>query len=133
MFSVSEILVTAAKGLRRTPVFLFALAVEPLIGPLLGRGWRQIEVFGVAPDPTAIGTLGIAPLAAGRAGRVLLVLPAIWCVISGVTLWAMEAPDAWVPPMAAILAVFLSVGKRRLLLPPETESERTSLPDRGWR
>ena len=26
--------------------------VQPLIGPLVGRGWMQAEVFGVAPDPT---------------------------------------------------------------------------------
>ena len=32
-------------------VFVFAL-IEPLLGLLSGRSWRQLEVFGVAPDPT---------------------------------------------------------------------------------
>ena len=41
--------------------------VEPLAGPLLGRGWRQVEIFGVAPDPTAVATLG-TPARRPRAG-----------------------------------------------------------------
>ena len=35
-------------------IFLFALVVAPLIGPLFGRTWRQVEIFGVAPDPKQI-------------------------------------------------------------------------------
>ena len=31
-------------------IFLFALAIEPILGPLFGRGWRQVEIFGVAPE-----------------------------------------------------------------------------------
>ncbi len=95
--------------------FVFALAVQPLIGLLLGRGWRQIEIFGIAPDPTALATLGILLLATGRARWHLIVIPAIWCAISGATLWTMEAPDAWVLPLAAILVVFLAARKSRVL------------------
>src|SRR5262249_30579984 len=45
-----------ANWVRRAGValFLFALAVQPLIGPLLGRPWRQVEIFGIAPDPTVV-------------------------------------------------------------------------------
>jgi hypothetical protein len=95
--------------------FFFALAVQPLIGLLLGRGWRQIEIFGIAPDPTALATLAILLLATGRAHWHLIVIPAIWCAISGATLLAMEAPDAWVLPLAAGLVVFLAARKSRVL------------------
>ena len=44
-------------------LFTFALLIQPLIGPLMGRPWTQAEVFGMAPDPTALGTLGFALLA----------------------------------------------------------------------
>jgi hypothetical protein len=94
-------------------ILLFALVVEPTISPLLGRGWRQIEIFGVAPDPTAVATLGVAALAAGRAKWVVIAVPVIWCAISGATLTAMKAPDAWVTPLAAALAVSLAVWKTR--------------------
>jgi Family of unknown function (DUF6064) len=49
-------------GRARSPALLllaFALAVQPMIGTLLGRPWRQVEVLGLAPDPTVLGTLGL--------------------------------------------------------------------------
>lgn len=97
-------------------IFLFALAAEPMVGPMLGRSWRQVEIFGVAPDPTTVATLGILLLGAGRGRWVLIVVPAIWCAISGATLWAMKAPDAWIPPLSALLVVSLMIsnGLRRL-------------------
>ncbi|MGK9167983.1 MFS transporter permease [Inquilinus limosus] len=98
-------------------IFLFALLLQPAIGLLLGRGWRQAEIFGVAPDPTAIGTLGLLLAAAGPARWGLMVLPVLWCAATGATLWAMSAPDAWVAPAAALLALALaawqSLGKAR--------------------
>ncbi len=99
-------------------IFLFALAVEPTIGPLLGRGWGQAEIFGVAPDPTAVATLGLLLLAKGRGRWTLFVVPAVWCAISGATLLAMKAPDAWIPPLAALLvmavAIHQKLARRRL-------------------
>ena len=94
-------------------IFLFALVVEPLIGPLLGRSWRQIEIFGVAPDPTAVATLGILLLATGRGRWALFVVPAIWCAITGATLLAMKAPDFWIPPLVAVLVVMLAIRHTR--------------------
>lgn len=89
-------------------IFVFALCVLPLIGPLIGRRWSQIELFGLAPDPTALATLGL--LAGSRKPRwLLLAIPLLWCVASGATLWTMEAPDAFVLPLAAALALLLSV------------------------
>ena len=90
-------------------IFLLALAVEPAVGLLVRRSWRQVEIFGVAPDPTAVATLGILLLAKGRGRWALFVVPAIWCAISGVTLLAMKAPDAWIPPLAAVLVVSLAI------------------------
>jgi hypothetical protein len=94
-------------------IFLFALVVEPLVGPLLGRGWRQVEVFGVAPDPTAVATLGILLLGRGRGRGWLMVIPAIWCAITGATLLAMKAQDFWIPPVAAAFAVLLASWQAR--------------------
>jgi hypothetical protein len=89
-------------------VFLLALVVHPLIGSLLSRSFRQVEVFGVAPDPTAIGTLGILLLATGRLRWELIAVPVLWCVISGASLAAMDAPAAWIMPAAAALVVILA-------------------------
>jgi Family of unknown function (DUF6064) len=92
-------------------IFLFALVVQPLIGPLVGREWTQVEVFGVAPDPTAVATLGLLLAATGRTFWELLIIPLIWCAIGGATLWAMASPDAPVLPAAAALVLLLSAWK----------------------
>jgi hypothetical protein len=86
-------------------LFAFALAVQPLIGPLLaGRPWTQVEIFGVAPDPTVVATLGVL-LATERPPWHLSAIPLAWCAISGATLWAMQSLDALILPGAAFLVV----------------------------
>jgi len=79
------------------------VVLYPLLAPLLGRPWTQAEIFGVAPDPTAVGTIGALLLARGRIAW-LLALPLLWCAISALTLWTMEAPDAAVPASVLVLA-----------------------------
>ncbi len=84
-------------------ILLYALVIHPLIPWLSGRPWTQAEIFGLAPDPTAIATLGVL-LAADRPRWHLLALPLLWCAISGLTLWTMESPEAPVVPVLAGLA-----------------------------
>jgi Family of unknown function (DUF6064) len=98
-------------------ILLFALAVAPLTGPLLGRTFRAIELFGVAPDPTAVGTLGVLLLARLRRRWLLMVVPVVWCAVAGLTLFAMKAPDFWVAPSAAVVAVVLAARHRRVVVP----------------
>ena len=69
-----------------------ALALYPLLAPTLGRGWAQAEVFGMAPDPTALLSLGLLLALPLRRVGWLLVIPLAWCVTSGATLWAMASP-----------------------------------------
>jgi hypothetical protein len=91
--------------------FLFALIAPPLIGPLLiGRPWTQVELFGLAPDPTVVATLGVV-VAAARPLWHLAVVPLAWCAIAGATLWTMGSPDALVLPAAAVLAIALMAWK----------------------
>lgn len=87
-----------------TMVFLFALVV-PFAAPLLGRGWRASEVFGIAPDPTAVGTLGLLLLARAKRRWMLLVFPVLWCAVSGAVLWVLKSPDFWIPPLAATMVI----------------------------
>jgi hypothetical protein len=92
-------------------VFLFALVVQPLIGPIMGRPWLQAEIFGMAPDPTVIATLGILLLASHRSAWALLPIPIIWSGIGGATPWAMESGEALMMPMAALLVLLLAAWK----------------------
>lgn len=103
---------------------LFAIAGLPWLGLLLGRPLVQAEVFGLAPDPTVLGTLGLLVLLRSdeRAvdsmpARVLAALlwpvPLLWCLVSGATLWAMRAPDAALMPCAGLLAAVVALRSRR--------------------
>jgi hypothetical protein len=94
-------------------IFLFALLLQPVIGLLLGRSWRQVELFGLAPDPTAVATLGILLRGEGRTRWKPMIVPVLWCAITGATLWTMRAPDFWIAPAAALLAVVLAAWNAR--------------------
>lgn len=84
---------------------LCALAVlgYPLLAPVSGRGWDRAEVFGIAPDPTAVATLGV--LLACRAHPLYWLIPLAWCAVSGATLMELRVGYAWLLPTFAILAV----------------------------
>lgn len=88
-------------------LILFGLAslFYPLLAPSLGRGWSRAEVFGIAPDPTAVGTLGLLLLAHGSGRGLAMTVPLLWCLVSGATLWAMGSPEAWIVGPAAALVV----------------------------
>lgn len=85
-------------------LFAFSVVAYPVLAPLLGRGWRQAEVFGLAPDPTVIGTAGLL-LLTGQFQWKLGVVPLAWCLFSGLTLWAMQSPEAIVLGLAALTFV----------------------------
>lgn len=91
-------------------IFGFALFAYPLLAPVSDRPWRQMEMFGLAPDPTAVATLGLL-LLARRTPWLLWPIPLLWCVLSGATLFTLGAPDAWVAPAAALLALLLVAWK----------------------
>ena len=91
-------------------IFVFALFAWPLVGRLLGRPWPQTEIFGIAPDPTVVATLGVL-IAADRSHWELLLVPLLWCAISGATLWVMQSPDAFLAPAAALLALVIACWK----------------------
>jgi len=99
--------VTFRAGRSRAGLGLFAvaLALYPLLAPLLGRGVGQAEVFGVVPDPTAVGTVGLLVLADGKGRAALLAAPMAWCVLAGATLWAMGSAEAWLPALAIVVAM----------------------------
>src|SRR5215510_14909883 len=76
------------------------VVLYPLLAPLSGRPWTQAEIFGIAPEATAVATIGALLLAEGHIAT-LLALPLLWCAISALTLWTMEAPNA--PAVASAL------------------------------
>ncbi len=95
-------------------LYLYALALHPFIGLISGRPILGAELFGITPDPTAIGTLGL--LLAAQPGRwtwLLLAPPLLWCAASAATLFAMEAWEGWIPLAAIALTLTARAAARR--------------------
>ncbi len=87
---------TQRGGRRRLGLGLiaFALFVQPVLGLLLaGRPWREAELFGVAPDPTALATVGLLLLLAPRAppAWALWPIPILWCLVGAMTQWTLAS------------------------------------------
>lgn len=81
-------------GSRRAGVGVIAAAVLlwPLTAPLTGRTWTEAEFFGLAPEPTALATLGWL-LAVGRRAAWLVPVPLVSVVLGVGMLWLLYGPD----------------------------------------
>jgi hypothetical protein len=84
-------------------LLVLVAAAQPLLAPATGRGWPAAEVFALAPDPTAIATLGLLLVLRGPMVWVLVPIPLAWCALSALTLWTMGEPVAAALPLAACL------------------------------
>lgn len=86
-----------------------ALVLEPIAGRIAGRSWRQVEMFGLTPDPTAIATLAFLALSTTRPHRGLIVIPAVWCAVGAATLSALGSPEAWLVMFAGLAGLILAL------------------------
>ena len=95
-------------------LLLFALFVQPLFGAWSAGRWPAAPLAGLLPDPTAVATLGFVLAGGGPVRWPLLAIPLLWCAVSGVLLWAMESPAAFVMLGAGAIALALAVARQRL-------------------
>lgn len=99
-------------GLLGLGVVIFAVLVHPLIGLAAGRTWTGVELFGLAPDPTALGTLGLLLMTPWRQRWVLALLPLLWCILSGLTYLAMGVPHGLITPLMGVAAAGATLVRR---------------------
>lgn len=97
--------------------FTFALLAMAIVGytviaALMQKPLAAAEIFGIAPDPTAVATLAVLALAQGRMRWPLMVLPLLWSIVTGATLWTMGSSEFFVAPAGAAVAVALAIGRR---------------------
>ncbi|TCT02636.1 DUF6064 family protein [Aquabacter spiritensis] len=96
-------------GVAGLTLALVALLVFPVLPLAAGRPFACAEVFGIAPDPTVIATIGVLLIVRGGWLAVLLPIPLLWCVFSGLTLLAMDETQAWLLLGAPALTFGLGV------------------------
>ena len=95
----------------RAAIALVAIIVigYPLLAPITGRVWSSAEVFGVAPDPTALATVAALAFAQRRIRWALLPIPLLWCAFTALTLRAMKSPEFFVVIGVGLLASIVAL------------------------
>lgn len=96
---------------------LLVATLYPLLALAWGRPLAQSEWFGLMPDPTALATLGMLLClrrgdAPGRPSinRIwLMLIPLLWCAVTGATLWTLNAGDWFLLPVAGALALGMAL------------------------
>jgi len=87
-------------------IALLGLIGLPFIAPLTDGSCYQSEVFGIHADPTAMTTLGLTLIIfRGWVLWLIAIIPALWLLISGLTLWVLGSPAAM--SLFAVLAIAL--------------------------
>lgn len=88
----------------------------PLLALLQGRTLADAEIAGIAPDPTAIVSLGAALLTTGPRHRLAAcAVPGLWLAQSALTLYVLNGPAALAPglALAAGALALIATGQRR--------------------
>ena len=90
-------------------LYLAALFGYPLFGMMMGRPLVGLEYLGLAPDPTAIATLAVTAMLPSPCKWLLMVIPLLWCLITGLTLYALNVSGFFIAPLAAVCAIFATI------------------------
>lgn len=101
-----------APGIAGLVIAGFALIGNPVLGWLAGWPVAQTQVVGLAPNPTAMLTLGLLLLVRPKISLHLLVLPVLWALWSGWMSWTLGITSDLTLPVAGVVALGLGVWAR---------------------
>lgn len=83
----------------------YAILLHPLLMIVLGRAPQATELFAIAPDPTALATIGVVLSLGFRRYWPALLIPLLWLAVSGLTHVAMQRPSGLVAVLLASAAI----------------------------
>jgi Family of unknown function (DUF6064) len=86
-------------------IIVFALLIYPILGIIAGHGFMAGPMFGVAPCPTTIFTIGILFLACGKWVLWLSIIPILWCLVGLAAALQLGIPEDFGLPVAGFLLV----------------------------
>jgi hypothetical protein len=102
-----------AAGFAGLTFVTFAIVVYPLLGWLAGHAWPRGAMFGVAPCPTTIFTMGLLLLTEGRTPPHLAIIPVLWALVGGSAVWLLGVPEDLALPIAGLSGLALILWKNR--------------------
>ncbi len=91
----------------------YSMLGYPAFGWLVGHAYPAVPVFGIAPCPTTIFTMGILMLGTWKVARWLLVIPAIWAMIGGSAAVLLNVPQDYGLIAALVVAVVFAAAMAR--------------------
>lgn len=95
-------------------VGVYAVAIYPALGFWVGHGGMEGPIFGVAPCPTTMFTIGFLLMARGNWVLWLSIIPILWSLIGLAAALQLGIPEDLVMPLAgAALAVALGRAAQR--------------------
>jgi hypothetical protein len=103
---------TGGRAVLGWALLVYAVAVYPALGLLLGERALELPAFGLTPCPVALTTLGLLMLSTGPARRWLLVIPLAWAVIGGSAAVLLRTPQDWPLLAAPLLLAIVAIGER---------------------
>jgi hypothetical protein len=105
---------------------LYAVVIYPILGIRAGHGGMAGPMFGVAPCPTTIFTLGILMIARGRWVIWLSIIPVLWSLVGLAAAVQLGIPeDLGLPVAGAVLiAVLAKLRDRDAMAGPESSPTR---------
>jgi hypothetical protein len=95
-------------------LMLFALIGYPALSFLAGHRYPAMPMFGVAPCPTTIFTIGVLMLGDWKVTRWLLIAPVLWSFIGGSAALLLNVPQDYALILSGILVVAFAAGRLRL-------------------
>lgn len=85
----------------------YSMIVYPLIGTLVGHSYPRAPMFGVAPCPTTIFTLGLLLIASIRIPIYIVIIPLLWSVIATTAAVKLHVPQDFGLGVSAIIGIIL--------------------------
>ncbi len=92
---------------------VYAPAIYPVLRIWAGHGLMNGPMFGVAPCPTKISTIGMLLIARGRWVIWLSVIPILWSLIGLAAELQLGIPEGLAMPVAGALLAAVLLGTRR--------------------
>jgi hypothetical protein len=89
-------------------IVLSAVAVVPIAGFIDGRLWNQLDLFGVAPDSTALVTVGFLVATQLNYRWWLMIIPTIWMLFSLAGTWAIGMVQGLVGLSLVLIYIIIS-------------------------
>ena len=91
----------------------YAIVVHPLVGITAGRSWQGAEMAGIAPDATALLTIGVLLSGSLKVNWLCLLLPFAWLLVSALTYLAMQQWHGLMPLLASTIALVVTLAGRK--------------------